>query len=82
MIENLTLKDKINREIDKLNEEQLQEVINFISFLKFRYRLNRQTDFNLTHVANLYQEFAEEDRKLAEEGIDEYVELLKEEDRQ
>ncbi|MGK7929601.1 MAG: hypothetical protein AB4290_30905, partial [Spirulina sp.] len=77
MIENLKLKDKIEREIEMLDEEQLQEVANFISFLKFSSRLNHQTDFNLAHVANLYQEFAEEDRKLAEEGIDEYAQLLK-----
>jgi hypothetical protein len=37
-----------------------------------------QADEN--QIAALYGEFAEDDRQLAEEGIDEYAELLKQED--
>jgi hypothetical protein len=31
-------------------------------------------------MAALYSEFAEEDQRLAEEGLDEYAELLRQED--
>jgi hypothetical protein len=37
-----------------------------------------QADEN--QIASLYSEFAEDDRQLAEEGIDEYAELLRQED--
>lgn len=82
MIKTLKLKEKIDREIETLDEEQLREVANFISFLKFSSRLNHQTHLNLERVANLYKEFAEEDRKLAEAGMDDYAELLQAEDLQ
>ncbi|BAZ50937.1 hypothetical protein NIES4103_35600 [Nostoc sp. NIES-4103] len=29
------------------------------------------------YIASLYKEFAEEDRQLAEEGLDEYAEMLR-----
>ena len=32
-------------------------------------------------IAQLYQEFSEEDRQLSEQGINEYAELLKQEDK-
>ena len=36
---------------------------------------------NTERISQLYQEFAEEDRQLAEQGINEYAELLKQEDQ-
>ncbi|MEC4892214.1 MAG: hypothetical protein SAL07_02455 [Oscillatoria sp. PMC 1051.18] len=72
----IALKDFLSRELENLNEEQLQEIREFIAFLKFR---DRQTNLTINEdkIASLYQEFAEEDRQLAELGIDEYQELLK-----
>jgi len=58
-----------------LNEEELKQVSDFIAFLKFRSRnINWQIDKN--QMAALYSEFAQEDRQLAEAGLDEYAELL------
>lgn len=75
----VTLKDVITQELETLNEEQLRQIADFIAFLKFRTRfVSMQTDEN--QIAALYSEFAEEDRELAEEGIDEYAELLRQED--
>lgn len=73
------LKQVLIQELENLNEEQLKQVNEFIAFLKFR---DRTSTFNLdrNQLASLYNEFAEEDRQLAEEGIDEYVELLQRED--
>ncbi len=75
----VALKDVITQELETLNEEQLREIADFIAFLKFRTRFARlQTDES--QIAAPYSEFAEDDRELAEEGIDEYAELLRQED--
>ncbi|MBZ8183001.1 hypothetical protein [Oscillatoria salina] len=72
----IALKDFLSRELENLNEEQLQEIREFIAFLKFRDRKTNLT-INEDKIASLYQESAEEDRQLAELGIDGYQELLK-----
>ncbi|MCC5602165.1 hypothetical protein [Nostoc favosum] len=75
----VALKELLTLELDKLNEEQLKQVSDFIAFLKFRSRnISWQIDKN--QMAVLYSEFAQEDRQLAEAGLDEYVELLIQED--
>lgn len=83
--ENLTtnitvMRELIQQELEKLDREQLQQVFEFISFLKFRARLVTIPAIDETNLAALYSEFAEEDRQLAELGISEYSELLKHED--
>jgi hypothetical protein len=75
----VALKELITQELENLNEEQLRQVADFLSFLKFRSR-SRQWKIDESQMAALYSEFAEEDRILAEEGLDEYAELLREED--
>ncbi|MFM7887993.1 MAG: hypothetical protein ACKPCM_15180 [Pseudanabaena sp.] len=74
-----TTKEAIKRDIDRLNEQQLKQIADFIAFIKFQTRFSKQTT-NISQFANLYQEFAEEDRQLAETGISEYASLLNSED--
>ncbi|MBD2528123.1 hypothetical protein H6G97_00545 [Nostoc flagelliforme FACHB-838] len=75
----VALKELLSLELDKLNEEQLKQVSDFIAFLKFRSRnINWQIDKN--QVADLYSEFAQEDHQLAEAGLEEYAEILTQED--
>ena len=76
----MNTKEQINQQFKQLNEEQLKQVANFIAFLKFRDKLIK-LNLNTEKLAQLYQEFAEEDRQLAEEGINEYADLLTQEDR-
>jgi len=47
--------------------------------IKFQTRFSQPTT-DISQFANLYQEFAEEDRQLAETGISEYASLLNSED--
>ncbi|MHC5726143.1 MAG: hypothetical protein ACYTXY_18820 [Nostoc sp.] len=75
----IALKEFLSHELDKLNEEQLKQVSDFIAFLKFRSR-NVSWQINKNQMAALYSEFAQEDRQLAEAGLDEYAELLTQED--
>ena len=75
----MPLKELLRQEIENLNEEQLKQLSDFIAFLKFRSR-NASWQIDQNHIAAIYSEFAEEDRQLAEEGLDEYTELLRQED--
>jgi hypothetical protein len=75
----VALKELITQELENLNEEQLRQVADFLSFLKFRSR-SRHWKIDESQMAALYSEFAEEDQRLAEEGLDEYAELLRQED--
>ncbi len=76
----MTTKEQINQQLNHLTQEQLNQVSDFITFLKFREKLINP-NFNTEKIANLYQEFADEDRQLAEEGINEYTDLLTKEDQ-
>jgi hypothetical protein len=74
------MKHLIQQELEKLDQEQLKQVFEFIAFLKFRARLVTIPAIDETNLAALYSEFGEEDQQLAELGISEYAELLKHED--
>ncbi|MBE9040602.1 hypothetical protein IQ235_07370 [Oscillatoriales cyanobacterium LEGE 11467] len=71
----------IKQDIDRLTEEQLQQVANFIAFLKFQSK-RRHRQIEPSQLASLATEFAEEDRALAEEGMNDYATMLDLEDRQ
>ena len=72
-------KESLKREIDRFNNEELKQVADFIAFIKFQSKFSQQTD--ISQFENLYQEFAEEDRELAEVGMSEYADLLNSEDK-
>jgi hypothetical protein len=76
----MTTQEQINQQLNHLNQEQLNQVADFITFLKFREKLTKPLK-NIDKIAQLYQEFAEEDRQLAEAGINEYADLLTQEDQ-
>lgn len=72
-------KKYLTQQLECLTKEQLQQVNEFINFLKFQaYSANLK--INETQMAELYQEFADEDRQLAEQGMNEYEEMLSSED--
>lgn len=73
-------KEYLKQELDQFNEKQLKQVADFIAFIKFQTRLSQPTA-DISQFANLYQEFAQEDRELAEVGISEYAEFLNSEDK-
>lgn len=77
----MEIKDHLIKEIDTLDEKQLNELEEYVSFLKFRSRFKPSIDFNKKQIAQLYKEFGEEDRLLAEEGMSDYRNMLSREDR-
>jgi uncharacterized UBP type Zn finger protein len=74
----IVLKKVITQELDGLNEQQLQQVADFLAFLKYKSRA-ASLKIDEKQMAALY-EFAEENRKLAKEGMDEYAKPLQQED--
>lgn len=73
-------KEYLKQELDQFNEQQLKKIADFIAFIKFQTRFSQET-VDISQFASLYQEFAQEDRELAEAGISEYAELLSSEDK-
>lgn len=66
--------------LDDLSEADLVRVAEFLAFLKFRNRFHVASIPNEAQVAEMYAEFGEEDRILAEEGMPDYMAGLHQED--
>ena len=77
----ITDKERLHQEIDILDDRQLQSVRYFIDSLKEgQNRLSKATR-DESKLAVLYREFEEEDRILAETGMESYSTNLKKEDK-
>jgi len=73
--------ETLKQGLDQLTNEQLQQVADFIAFLKFRDK-RRRVILDPARLASLATEFAEEDRTLAEAGMGDYAVMLAQEDQQ
>ena len=73
-------KEQITRELNRLSPVELEQVAQYLTFLKYQSRLKTKPTIDESQLAALYAEFAEEDRQLAEEGITDYAEALAKED--
>ncbi|WP_250565865.1 hypothetical protein [Adonisia turfae] len=76
----LATSESLKQDIEKLTNEQLQQVAEFIAFLQFQEKRKRIT-LDPVLLAPLATEFAEEDRVLAESGMDDYADMLAKEDQ-
>jgi len=74
----MSLREYVAHEVGTLGENELREVADYVSFLKFRLR----TSLGETRLKSLYGEFEEEDRELAEAGVGDYAQALGAEDAQ
>jgi len=75
-------KEQLTQSLDQLSETELQQVSEFVAFLRFRARIARPPAIDTARLEILYAQGAEEDQQLAEEGIADYRDLLQTEDRQ
>jgi len=76
----MSLRELVTQEINALGELELQQVAEYMSFLKFQARRKAKPSLDETELAALYAEFAEEDRALAESGMADYANGLAAED--
>ena len=77
----MLVKEYITQELELLNDAELQQLAEYLAFLKFRARLGplplQMTDEKLQ---DLYTQFEDEDLVLVESGLKEYVAVLALED--
>ena len=78
----MSIKTHVLQTLDELSEADLTQVAEFLAFLKFRNRFHAASAPNEAQGAEMYAEFAEEDRLLAEEGMSDYTAGLHQEDIQ
>jgi hypothetical protein len=71
--------ETLKQDLDQLTQDQLQQVADFIAFLKFREQ-QHPIALDASQIAVLATEFAEDDRTLAEAGIGDYAAMLHQED--
>jgi len=76
----MSLKEYVVHELDRLDDEKLKQVADYLAFLRYQSR-PKMPDIDESLLAALYAEFGEEDRELAEEGVDDYVHQLAAEDK-
>jgi hypothetical protein len=76
----MNTKEQITREINEMSSSELEQVAQYLAFLKYQSRLKSKPNIDESQLAALYAEFAEEDRQLAEEGMTDYAEALTKED--
>jgi parvulin-like peptidyl-prolyl isomerase len=75
----LTSSETVKQDLDRLTNEQLQQVADFIAFLKYRSKRDRHLILDPSQLTAL-TELAQEDRALAEAGINDYAVMLRQED--
>lgn len=76
----LATSESLKQEIEKLTDDQLQQVAEFIAFLRFQKKRKRIA-LDPVLLAPLATEFAEEDSSLAESGMSDYADMLAQEDK-
>lgn len=73
-------KEEIVQTVDQLSPSELEQLAQFLAFIKYQSRITTIPSLDETQLAALYAECAEEDRDLAEEGISDYAVALAQED--
>ena len=76
----MSTKEQVTQVIESLDEDELQQVAEFLAFLKFRSRFQGKLFLDTTRIAEFYAGFSDEDRRMAEEGIEAYAQGLLAED--
>lgn len=77
----MSIKEQLVRQLDTLSDVELGQVAEYVAALKFGARAKTSIDFDEARLAALYAEFAEEDRQLAEEGMEDFVNGLAREEK-
>ena len=73
--------ETVKQDLDRLTHNQIQQVADFIAFLKFRNQRQHRVVLDPIQLSKLFTEFADEDRAFTEEGMSDYVMMLHQEDQ-
>lgn len=76
----MTIREQVTSALQGLDERELHQVADYLTFLKFRSRFKNRPSLSEEELAELYAEFSGEDSRLAEEGIGDYNDSLLAED--
>lgn len=76
----MTVREHVIETLQSLDEPELRNVADYVAFLKYQAKRKAVTAIDESRLAALYSEFAEEDSRLAEEGMEDYAEQLRSED--
>ena len=72
----MSIKEQVIQQLDSLDEAELEQLAEYLAFLRFRSRIRPIPEIDEKQLADLYAEFADEDRNLAEEGLSDYFKGL------
>ena len=78
----MSSKEQIIEEINGLGEAELDQIAQYVAFIKYRSLVMDVSEVRAAELAALYAEFPEEDKELAEEGMSGYADALANEDVQ
>ena len=70
---NMTVQERLKKEIKSLNEQQLHDLEQYVAFLKYRSRFTISQSFDNNEIFRLYRKFSKEDIEFAEKGMDDYI---------
>jgi hypothetical protein len=73
--------EALKQDLDRLTHNQLQQVADFIAFLKFCNQRRQRVVLDPMELADMFTEFADEDRAFAEAGMNDYAVMLHQEDQ-
>lgn len=68
----MTVKEQLTEAVSTLSDEEAAVVARFVHLLRLRSAVSRRRDFDEQAIAALYSDAAEDDRSLADAGLDEY----------
>lgn len=74
------MREEIVQTIQSLNDAELEQLAQYLAFIKFQSRIKPAPQIDESELGELYREFGTEDRELAEKGISDYAEALARED--
>ena len=76
----MSVKEEITQAVQNLDDAELQQIADYLAFLRFRARKSRLPSPDAVSLDALYAESAENDLDLAEQGMAEYTQGLLAED--
>lgn len=76
----MSVKEEVFADINTLNETQLQQIADYLSFVKYQAYRRFKPSMDEDQLAGLYAEFADEDVASAEETMADYATELATED--